>query len=81
MSEITTVQQKGNTLGLTILSSCLTSGDQIKSILAHTSALEMTQLMNVLITDNNTIKTNYRWSKHPKIVSFLRQMYAFNKTF
>ena len=36
----------------------------------------MTQLSNVLITDNSTIKTNYRWSKHPIIVSFLRQIYG-----
>ena len=27
-------------------------------IIAHTSALEMTQLSNVLITDNSTIKTS-----------------------
>ena len=36
----------------------------------------MTQLSNVLITDNSPIKTNYRWSKHPIIVSFLRQIYG-----
>ena len=36
----------------------------------------MTQLSNVLITDNSTIKTNYWWSKHSIIVSFLRQMYG-----
>ena len=36
----------------------------------------MTQLSNVLITDNSTIKTNYRWSKHLIIVSFLRQIYG-----
>ena len=36
----------------------------------------MTQLSNVLVTDNSTIKTNYRWSKHPIIVSFLRQIYG-----
>ena len=35
----------------------------------------MTQLSNVLITDNSTIKTNNRWSKHPLIVFFLRQIY------
>ena len=47
----------------------------IQRQIAHTSALEMTQLLNVLITDNSTIKANYRWSKHPIIVSFLRQIY------
>ena len=36
----------------------------------------MTQLPNVLITDNSSIKKNYRWSKHPIIVSFLRQIYG-----
>ena len=39
----------------------------------------MTQLSNVLITDNSTIKTNYRWSKHQIIVSFLRQIYGLLK--
>ena len=32
----------------------------LEAFIAHTSALEMTQLWNVLITDNSTIKTNYR---------------------
>ena len=40
----------------------------------------MTQLSNVLITDNSTIKTNYRSSKHPIIVSFLRQIYGLSVT-
>ena len=41
----------------------------------------MTQLSNVLITDNSTIKTNFQWSKHPIIVSFLRQIYVLWDTF
>ena len=30
------------------------------TLIAHTSALEMTELLNVLITDNSTSKTNYQ---------------------
>ena len=41
----------------------------------------MTELLNVLITDNSTFKTNYQWSKHPIIVSFLRQIYVLWDTF
>ena len=42
---------------------------QICTLIAHTSALEM-------ITDNLFWLYYYRWSKHPIIVSFLRQMYG-----
>ena len=53
------------------------SNSLLPRLLARKSALKkMTQLSNVLITDNSTIKTNYWWSKHPIIVSFLRQIYG-----
>ena len=45
-----------------------------ETLTAHTSALEITQLSNVLITDNCFDIRYYRWSKHSIIVSFLSKV-------
>ena len=49
-----------------------------QKLIARKSALKWHnyRMFWILITDTTTIKTNYWWSKHPIIVSFLRQIYG-----